>query len=147
MRTLPMVLTVVLAMVLSGCEASRESREGAATFSVAADQMIAHLGGALADFQTQVRTGYATVQVAHKDGRKGGAGAFSWGWLVALLPLLVWRARRRAALGDDQDAEASAPQAHCAAHGPAARSGMRRPRTARSARAIPMRVPRLSVRN
>ena len=130
---------------------------GAAAFSAAAEQMIGHLDTALADFEAQVRTGHANVQVVHKDGSKGGAGAFSWGWLAALLPLLIWRARRRtrSAQHDDVDAdepaeaaaEASAPAAHAAARRPAARSGMRRPRTVRSARAIRMRVPRLSARN
>ncbi len=139
----------------------RDSRDtSAAAFSTAADQMIAHLDTALTDLQAQVRAGHANVQVVHKDGSKGGAGAFSWGWLAALLPLLVWRARRRATAvetgKEDGDAEtavaattgdATALPSRSAAHRPAARSGMRRPRTARSARAIPMRVPRLSVRN
>lgn len=128
----------------------------AAAFSAAADQMIAHLDSALADFQAQVRAGHANVQVVHKDGSKGGAGAFSWGWLAALLPLLIWRARRRALAAQHEDesadepaaaAPASAPLAHGAARRPVVRSGMRRPRTVRSARAIRMRVPRLSVRN
>jgi rhombotail lipoprotein len=133
----------------------QESRESsAAAFSTAADQMIAHLDTALEDFQAQVRAGHANVQVVHKDGSKGGAGAFSWGWLVALVPLLVWQARRRAAAAaEDAHAEeeaaaaATAPLARGAARRPVVRSGMRRPRTARSARAIPMRVPRQSVRS
>jgi rhombotail lipoprotein len=136
-------------------ELPQESRDSsAAAFSTAADQMIAHLDAALADFEAQVRSGHANVQVVHKDGSKGGAGAFSWGWLVALVPLLVWRARRRAAVAaPDEDAEeeaaagTTAPLARGAGHRPLVRSGMHRPRTARSARAIPMRVPRLSVRN
>ena len=126
----------------------------AVAFSTAADQMIAHLDTALTDFQAQVRAGHANVQVVHKDGSRGGAGAFSWGWLAALLPLLVWRARRRTTVVEPTaeqapaqvSAGASAPAVHAAAHRPAARSGMRRPRTVRSARAIPMRAPRLSAR-
>ncbi len=134
----------------------QETRDsGSAAFSAAADQMIAHLDGALADFEAQVRAGHANVQVVHKDGSRGGAGAFSWGWLALLMPLLVWQARRRTqpeepdevpAAGEEPAAAASAPAARPAARHPAVRSGMRRPRTARSARAIPMRVPRLSAR-
>lgn len=136
MRTLRLVLAVVLVMALSGYQAVRAPGRGFARRHHSSSSLVASL--------------YPTGALPRAENRApqlGGAGAFSWGWLVALLPLLVWRARRRAALGDDQDAEASAPQAHPAAHGPAVRSGMRRPRTARSARAIPMRVPRLSVRN
>jgi rhombotail lipoprotein len=123
----------------------------AAAFSSAADQMIGHFDSALTDFQAQVRAGRANVQVVHKDGSRGGAGAFSSGWLVALVPLLLWRLRRRAAAlrrHADQDggADPSAP-ARAAGRRPAARSGMRRPRTAGSVRAIRMRVPRLSVRS
>jgi rhombotail lipoprotein len=131
----------------------QESRESsAAAFSTAADQMIEHLDHALTDFEAQVRAGHANVQVVHKDGSRGGAGAFSWGWLLALVPLLAWRARRRAAAAQAEadaaaEAEATAPAARSAARRPVVRSGMRRPRTARSARAIRMRVPRLSVRN
>jgi rhombotail lipoprotein len=117
-------------------DAPREAREAsAAAFSAAADQMITHLDRSLADFEAQVRAGHAAVHVVHKDGSKGGAGAFSWPWLFALLPLLVWQGRRRGA--------ASAPD-DPAAPGPSARSGMRRPRTVRTAPAMPMRVPRLS---
>jgi hypothetical protein len=64
-----------------------------------------------------VCAGGANVQGVHKDGNRGVAGAFSWGWLVALLPLILWRSRRRAALGDDQDAQVSAPDARFAARG------------------------------
>ncbi len=175
MRTLSLAVTLVTAIVLSGCEAlcapscgalrehpilrvggvdtRHESRESsAAAFGAAADQMIDHLDRALADLQAQVRAGHANLQVVHKDGGKGGAGAFSWGWLVALVPLLVWRVRRRAgaAQADVEAAaavDATAPPACFAARHPVVRSEMRRPRTARSARAIRMRVPRLSVRN
>jgi hypothetical protein len=188
MRTLALLVTVVMALALSGCEAlcgagcaprehhsssslvdflypwlidlPHDARDSsAAAFSTAADQMIGHLGSALTDFQAQVRVGHANVQVVHKDGSKGGAGAFSWGWLAVLVPLLVWRIRRamRAAAQEAQDRQAAAeaaanaaatgPGAHPAAHRPAVRSGMRRPRTVRSARATPMRVPRLSARN
>jgi rhombotail lipoprotein len=121
--------------------------DSAKAFSAAADQMITHMDGALADFEAQVRAGHANVQVVHKDGSKGGAGAFSWAWLVGLLPLVLWRARRRAALGDDQDAETTLPDPRSAARGPEVRSGMRLPRTPRSARSVPMRVPRLSMRS
>ncbi len=116
-------------------------------FSAAADQMITHMDGALADLEAQVRAGRANVQVVHKEGSRGGAGALSWGWLLALVPLVMWRARRRAALGDDQDAATAPPDRHCAARGPEVRSGMRLPRTPRSARSVPMRVPRLTMRN
>jgi rhombotail lipoprotein len=72
---------------------SRESREAAAAgFSAASDQMIEHFDGALGDFAAQVRAGHANVRVVHKDG--SGGGAFTWPWLVALLPPVVARCRR-----------------------------------------------------
>jgi rhombotail lipoprotein len=72
---------------------SRESREAvAAGFSAASDQMIEHFDGALGDFEAQVRAGHANVRVVHKDG--SGGGAFTWPWLVALLPPVVARCRR-----------------------------------------------------
>jgi rhombotail lipoprotein len=121
-------------------DVARESREaGGAAFSAAADQMITHLDQSLAEFESQVRAGHATVHVVHKDGSKGGAGALSWPWLLLLLPLLVWQGRRRA--------EGLSGRPDAAALGPAARSGMRRPRTVQSAPAIRMRVPRLSERS
>jgi hypothetical protein len=58
--------------------------------------MIQHLDAALADFETQVRAGHANVRVVHKDGSRGGAGAFSWQWLLVLLALVAWRGRRAA---------------------------------------------------
>jgi rhombotail lipoprotein len=74
----------------------RESRDAsAASFSAAAGQMIAHLEGALTDFQAAVRAGHANVQILHKDGSSGGAGAFSALWLLSLLPLLASRLRRQ----------------------------------------------------
>jgi rhombotail lipoprotein len=123
----------------------RESREsGAAAFSAAADQMIQHLDGALADFETQVRAGHANVRVVHKDGSRGGAGALTWGWLLALMPLLVWRARRRTDEPPPELSEADRPMTAAPDAGPVRRSGMRWPRTVRSAPSMPMRVPRLS---
>jgi|HubBroStandDraft_2_1064218.scaffolds.fasta_scaffold142746_1 rhombotail lipoprotein len=77
----------------------REARDAsAASFEAAAGEMITHLDGALTDFQAAVRAGHANVRVVHKDGSKGGAGAFSVAWLLSLLPVIAWRLwRRRAA--------------------------------------------------
>jgi rhombotail lipoprotein len=75
----------------------RDSRDASATSFVAASgEMITHLDGALTDFQAAVRAGHANVLVVHKDGSKGGAGAFSVVWLLSLLPVLAWRLSRRA---------------------------------------------------
>ena len=78
-------------------QVARDARASSSdSFSGASDQMIQHLDTALADFETQVRAGHANVRVVHKDGSSGGAGAFSWQWLLILLPLVAWRARRAA---------------------------------------------------
>lgn len=78
-------------------QVARDARASSSdSFSGASDQMIQHLDTALADFETQVRAGQANVRVVHKDGSSGGAGAFSWQWLLILLPLVAWRARRAA---------------------------------------------------
>jgi rhombotail lipoprotein len=78
---------------------SADARTSAAAgFQAASGQMIEHLDGALADFEQQVRSGHARVQVVPKSGA-GGAGAFSWSSLLALLPLVLWRARRAARAG------------------------------------------------
>lgn len=84
-------------------DAARESRTASAQgFSTASDQMIEHFDHALTDFQTQVRAGRANVHVVHRDGSavSGGAGAFTWPWLLLLLPLVLargWAEGRRAA--------------------------------------------------
>jgi rhombotail lipoprotein len=78
-------------------EVARDARaSGTDGFSGASEQMIQHLDAALADFETQVRAGHANVRVVHKDGSSGGAGAFSWQWLLVLLALVAWRGRRAA---------------------------------------------------
>src|SRR5579862_2425465 len=75
---------------------SAEARTSAsAGFEAASGQMIEHLDAALADFEKEVRSGHAHVQVVAKSGA-GGSGAFSWPSLLALLPLALWRARRAA---------------------------------------------------
>jgi rhombotail lipoprotein len=75
-------------------EERRESREaGASGFNAASEQMIQHFDTALTDFEAQVRTGHANVRVVRKDG--SGGGAFTWPWLLALLPLAAARMRVR----------------------------------------------------
>jgi rhombotail lipoprotein len=74
---------------------SADSRSSAAAgFAAASGQMIEHLDASLADFEKEVRSGHARVQVIAKNG--GGAGAFSWPSLLLLLPFVLWRARRAA---------------------------------------------------
>jgi rhombotail lipoprotein len=78
----------------------RESRAaGDQGFSAAADQMIAHFDTALSEFESQVRAGHANVRVVHRDGTSGGAGAFTWPWLMPLLGLAALRMRRGALSG------------------------------------------------
>jgi rhombotail lipoprotein len=75
-------------------EERRESREaGASGFNAASEQMIQHFDTALTDFEAQVRTVHANVRVVRKDG--SGGGAFTWPWLLALLPLTAARMRVR----------------------------------------------------
>jgi rhombotail lipoprotein len=75
-------------------EERRESREaGAAAFSAASEQMIEHFDSALTDFEAQVHAGHANVRVVRKDG--SGGGAFTWPWLLALLPVAAARLRVR----------------------------------------------------
>jgi len=77
-------------------DASHESRAASsAGFSAASDQMVEHFDHALSDFESQVRAGRANVHVVHRDGSavSGGAGAFTWPWLVLLVPLVVARCR------------------------------------------------------
>ena len=75
-------------------EERRESREaGASGFSAASEQMIQHFDAALTDFEAQVRAGHANVRVVRKDG--SGGGAFTWPWLLALLPLAAAQMRVR----------------------------------------------------
>jgi rhombotail lipoprotein len=74
--------------------AGQQARAGsAAGFSAAADQMMVHFDSALADFEQQVRAGHANVHVVHKNG--SGGGALGLPWLIALLPLVLLRARAR----------------------------------------------------
>jgi rhombotail lipoprotein len=74
---------------------SADARASAAAgYRGAADEMIQHLDGALADFEQQVRSGHARVAVVAKN---GGGGAFTWPWLLALVPLVLRRAWRAAA--------------------------------------------------
>lgn len=80
----------------------RESREaGVAGFTAATAQMIEHFDSALTQFEADVRAGRANVRIVNRNsfvptGSSGGGGAFSWTWLLALLPLAVarqWTAR------------------------------------------------------
>ena len=74
---------------------SADARASAAAgFRGASDQMIRNLDASLADFEQQVRSGHARVAVVQKN---GGAGAFTWPWLLALAPLALRRAWRAAA--------------------------------------------------
>jgi len=75
-------------------EERRESREaGAAAFRAASEQMTQHFDAALTAFEAQVRTGHANVRVVRKDG--SGGVAFTWPWLLALLPAAAARVRAR----------------------------------------------------
>ena len=75
-------------------EERRESREaGDAAFNAASGQMIEHFDSALTDFEAQVHAGRANVRVVRKDG--SGGGAFTWPWLLALLPAAAARVRVR----------------------------------------------------
>ena len=75
-------------------EEQREARDaGAAAFSAASEQMIQHFDTALTAFEAQVRAGHADVHIVRKDG--SGGGAFSWPWLLALLPVAAARVRVR----------------------------------------------------
>ena len=75
----------------------RESREaGVAGFTAATAQMIEHFDSALTQFEADVRTGRANVRIVSRNsllptGSSGGGGAFSWTWLLALLPLAAVR--------------------------------------------------------
>ena len=80
----------------------RQLREtGVDGFTAATNEMIEHFDAALTQFETDVHAGKANVRVVHKgdSGGSGGAhwggGAFTWEWLVALLPLVAVRARTR----------------------------------------------------
>ncbi len=177
MRTLVLAVALIVAMSLAGCEALCAPSCGAPREHYSSSSVVDFLypSGALPPAENStppLRVGLAFLpphdpsavgpdaalkeqlleRVRQHFLNRGGAGAFSSGWLVALVPLLLWRLHRRAAAGRrhaDQHggADAGAPSARAEARRPAARSGMRRPRTARSVRAIRMRVPRLSVRN
>ena len=80
---------------------NRESREaGVAGFTAATAQMIEHFDSALTQFEADVRAGKANVRIVPRNAAvrtisSGGGGAFSLGWLLALLPLVA--ARRRTA--------------------------------------------------
>ncbi len=75
----------------------RESRAaGVAGFTAATAQMIEHFDSALTQFEADVRTGRANVRIVSRNslvprGSSGGGGAFSWTWLLALLPLAAAR--------------------------------------------------------
>jgi len=65
-------------------DANRESRRFRGdSFDRATDELIEHFDTALTKFETDVRTGKASVQVVHRDGR-GGGGALDPSWLVLL---------------------------------------------------------------
>ncbi len=73
----------------------RESREaGVDGFTAATGEMIDHFDAALTQFETDVHAGKANVRVVNKTGAAhstGGGGAFSWPWLMALIPLVLLR--------------------------------------------------------
>jgi len=78
----------------------RESREaGVAGFTAATAQMIEHFDSALTQFEADVRAGKANVRIVSRGGlvhtsSSGGGGAFTWGWLLALLPIVAIGKRR-----------------------------------------------------
>jgi rhombotail lipoprotein len=75
----------------------RESRDASsAGFSAASDQMIEHFDAALRDFEAQVHAGRANVRVVQRAGAggTGGAGAFTWPWLLTLLAVVAVRGSR-----------------------------------------------------
>lgn len=83
-------------------DAGRRSREAyAAGFSDAADQMIEHFDTALTSFEAEARAGHANVQIVHKDATKGGSGAFTWPWLLLLLPAVLRRVQLGVAPGGE----------------------------------------------
>ena len=79
-------------------DAQRESREASsAGFGAASDQMIDHFDHALSDFESQAKAGQASVRVVRRGGADaaGGAGAFTWPWLMTLLGVVAARGRWR----------------------------------------------------
>jgi len=78
--------------------AQRASRDAsAAGFSAASEQMMNHFDGALNDFERDVQAGRANVRVVRRDGTAaaGGGGAFTWPWLMLLVPVTAAVAARR----------------------------------------------------
>jgi rhombotail lipoprotein len=76
-------------------EATRQTRQANITgFSHATDQMIEHFDLALTKFESDVRSGTASVRVVSKNGTRisGGGGAFGGVFLVLLLLTAVRRA-------------------------------------------------------
>jgi rhombotail lipoprotein len=78
----------------------RRSREaGVDGFTAATTQMIDHFDAALTQFEADVRAGKANVRIVSRGSMvhtssSGGGGAFSWGWLLALVPVVAMRKRR-----------------------------------------------------
>lgn len=73
-------------------DADRETRGAAAAgYDAATAQMIDHFDTALTNFEADVRSGKAAVQVVRKNdaARSGGGGALGWPWILALLGLVV----------------------------------------------------------
>jgi rhombotail lipoprotein len=85
-----------VATLVQGERVSREA--GVDGFTAAAAQMIDHFDSALTQFEVDVRAGTANARVVNRSGgdrasMTGGGGACRW--LLALLPIVAVRVRRR----------------------------------------------------
>lgn len=73
-------------------DAGRETREAAnQSYDAAAEQMMQHFDAALTNFEADVRSGKAAVQVVRKNAaaHSGGGGALGWPTLLVLLMLVT----------------------------------------------------------
>ena len=73
-------------------------RAGVDGFTAATAQMIDHFDAALTQFEADVRAGKANVRIVSRGSlvhtsSPGGGGAFGWGWLLALMPIVAVRKR------------------------------------------------------
>jgi rhombotail lipoprotein len=77
----------------------KSRQAGVDGFTAATGQMIDHFDAALTQFEADVRAGKANVRIVSRGSMvhtssTGGGGAFSWGWLLALAPIVAMRKRR-----------------------------------------------------